>query len=83
MFTHIERLKPALLPVTSPVMSGMGMALPARSDASAEIDRRLDKPEGWLERACGVASRHVAGPGETQERWRPRPPHGGAEGCRA
>ncbi|WP_291201046.1 3-oxoacyl-[acyl-carrier-protein] synthase III C-terminal domain-containing protein [Hyphomonas sp.] len=67
MFTHIERLKPALLPVTSSVVSGMGMALPAHLMASTEIDRRLGKQEGWLERACGVASRHVAGPGETQE----------------
>lgn len=67
MFTHIERLKPALLPVTSPVMTGMGMALPARLVASTEIDQRLGKPNGWLERACGVASRHVAGPDETQE----------------
>jgi 3-oxoacyl-[acyl-carrier-protein] synthase III len=67
MFTHMERLKPALLPVTSPVMSGMGMALPAHLVASTEIDQRLGKPNGWLERACGVASRHVAGPDETQE----------------
>jgi 3-oxoacyl-[acyl-carrier-protein] synthase-3 len=67
MFTHIERLKPGLLPITSPVMAGMGMALPARLVTSAEIDRRLGKADGWLEAACGVASRHVAGAGETQE----------------
>lgn len=68
MFTHIERLRPSLIPVTSPVISGMGVALPAQLTASAEIDRRLGKPEGWLERTCGVASRHVAAPEETQER---------------
>ncbi|MDP3458697.1 MAG: 3-oxoacyl-[acyl-carrier-protein] synthase III C-terminal domain-containing protein [Hyphomonas sp.] len=67
MFTHIERLRPAVLPATSPLVSGFGMALPGTSLASSEIDRRLGKPEGWLERACGVASRPVAGPGETQE----------------
>jgi len=67
MFTHIERLRPAVLPAASPLLSGFGMALPDRSLTSAEIDSRLGKPGGWLERACGVASRPVAGPGETQE----------------
>ncbi len=67
MFTHKERLRPATLPATSPVLSGFGLAMPERLVASAEIDRRLGKPEGWLERACGVASRPVAGANETQE----------------
>jgi len=67
MFTHIERAKPAVLPVTSPELSGFGMALPGKLLASTEIDQRLGKPAGWLEAACGVASRPVAGPGETQE----------------
>ncbi len=68
MFTHIERSLPAVLPATSPSLSGFGMALPESSLASSEIDRRLGKDEGWLERACGVASRPVACLGETQER---------------
>lgn len=67
MFTHKERLRPTVLPATSPVLSGFGLAMPERLVASAEIDRRLGKPEGWLERACGVASRPVAGANETQE----------------
>jgi 3-oxoacyl-[acyl-carrier-protein] synthase-3 len=67
MFTHKKRLRPATLPATSPVLSGFGLAMPERLVASAEIDRRLGKPEGWLERACRVASRPVAGANETQE----------------
>ncbi len=67
MFTHIERQTQSCLPASAPVVSGMGMALPSRLVSSAEIDRRLGKPEGWLERACGVAARPVAGPGDTQE----------------
>ncbi len=67
MFTHKERLRPATLPATSPVLSGFGLAMPERLVASAEIDHRLGKPEGWLESACGVASRPVAGANETQE----------------
>lgn len=67
MFTHIERLRPALLPATSPVLAGFAAALPAQNVASADIDARLGKPAGWLEAACGVASRPVAGEGETQE----------------
>jgi len=50
------------------VLSGFGAALPRRLMPSSEIDARLGKPQGWLERACGVASRHVASPDETQER---------------
>jgi 3-oxoacyl-[acyl-carrier-protein] synthase-3 len=68
MFTHIQRHRPQTLPATSPVLSGFGAALPGKLVASVEIDRRLGKAEGWLERACGVVSRHVAGPDETQER---------------
>lgn len=67
MFTHIERQTQSCLPAGAPVVSGMGMALPSRLVSSAEIDRRLGRPEGWLERACGVAARPVAGPGDTQE----------------
>lgn len=67
MFTHLKSLRPAILPATSPVLSGFGAALPGTLVASAEIDVRLGKPQGWLEAACGVASRHVAGPQETQE----------------
>ncbi|MEQ9505439.1 MAG: 3-oxoacyl-[acyl-carrier-protein] synthase III C-terminal domain-containing protein [Hyphomonas sp.] len=67
MFTHIERTRHNVLPATSPVLSGYGMAMPQTLLTSADIDRRLGKPEGWLERACGVASRPVVGPGETQE----------------
>lgn len=68
MFTHIERLRPAVLPSTSPSISGIGMALPDASLDSSEIDRRLGKAAGWLESVCGVATRPVANPGETQER---------------
>lgn len=68
MFTHIERVRPAILPATSPVLAGFGMALPEKLLTSAEIDRRLGKPDGWLEDACGVASRPVVSAGETQER---------------
>lgn len=50
------------------MLAGFGAALPARSLASAEIDHRLGKPKGWLEAACGVVSRPVAGEGETQEK---------------
>lgn len=67
MFTHIERARHSFLPATSPVLSGYGMAMPETLLTSADIDQRLGKPEGWLERACGVTSRPVAGPGETQE----------------
>ena len=67
MFTHIEREKSATLPATSPVIAGTGMALPQRLVPSSEIDQRLGKPDGWLEAACGVASRAVASAGETQE----------------
>jgi 3-oxoacyl-[acyl-carrier-protein] synthase III len=67
MFTHIERVRPSVLPATSPVLAGYGMATPAVLLASVDIDKRLGKPGGWLERACGVASRPVVGPGETQE----------------
>ena len=68
MFTHIERSRPAVLPATSPSLTGFGMALPETLLASSEIDRRLGKASGWLETACGVATRHVVRPGETQER---------------
>jgi 3-oxoacyl-[acyl-carrier-protein] synthase III len=68
MFTHIERSRPAVLPATSPSLTGFGMALPETLLASSEIDRRLGKAAGWLEAACGVATRHVVRPGETQER---------------
>ena len=67
MFTHVERLRPAALPATSPALTGFGAALPRELRASADIDDRLGKPNGWLEAACGVASRHVAAPHETQE----------------
>lgn len=68
MFTHIEPLTQSCLPASAPVLAGMGMALPSGEVSSAEIDRRLGKPEGWLERACGVAVRPVAAPEDTQER---------------
>lgn len=67
MFTHIERLRPAALPATSPCLAGFGAALPAELRPSADIDVQLGKPSGWLEAACGVASRHVAASHETQE----------------
>lgn len=67
MFTHIERKASSCLPVAAPVLSGMGMALPSQDVTSAELDRRLGRPEGWLERVCGVARRPVAGPEDTQE----------------
>lgn len=67
MFTHIERQTRSCLPAGAPVLSGMGLGLPSREVSSAEIDRRLGKPEGWLERACGVARRPVAAPEDTQE----------------
>jgi len=76
MFTHIERTATTVLPAASPVVAGLGICLPETLLMSSEIDRRLGRPDGWLEAACGVASRPVAGAGETQE-------HLGAAAARA
>ncbi len=42
------------------------MALPALRLPSSDIDKRLERPNGWLERTCGVRYRHVV-QDETQE----------------
>ncbi|RRH73558.1 3-oxoacyl-ACP synthase III family protein [Falsigemmobacter faecalis] len=47
-------------------LCGTGSALPQRRLTSAEIDHRLNRPEGWLEAACGVQSRYEVAPGEDQ-----------------
>lgn len=44
-----------------------GICLPGERVGSAAIDARLGLPEGWLEQACGVRTRTVAAPAETQE----------------
>jgi len=52
-------------PVASIV--GMGVFLPRTVVSSREIDARLGRNAGWLERSCGVRLRHVVTPEETQE----------------
>lgn len=48
-------------------ITGTGEALPRRMVASSEIDQALGKDRGWLESACGVATRPKVSDGETQE----------------
>lgn len=46
---------------------GMGVQLPRAVMSSRELDVRLGRPPGWLERSCGVRQRHVASDDESQE----------------
>jgi 3-oxoacyl-[acyl-carrier-protein] synthase-3 len=45
----------------------MGVFLPRTIVSSQEIDARLGRSAGWLERSCGVRRRHVVAEDETQE----------------
>lgn len=49
------------------VISGIGVCLPRKAVASRDLDAELGLKPGWLERNCGVRSRHVASSDETQE----------------
>jgi len=46
---------------------GMGVYLPRNVVSSRDMDTRLGKGAGWLERNCGVRLRHVVSADETQE----------------
>jgi len=48
-------------------ISGLGIALPRTMVSSGEIDVRLGKKTGWLEKTCGVRTRPVISADETQE----------------
>jgi 3-oxoacyl-[acyl-carrier-protein] synthase III len=54
-------------PTVGVSIAGLGISLPAAHVASTYFDMMLDLPQGWIGRHCGVQSRHVAGPDETQE----------------
>lgn len=45
----------------------MGVCLPETIVESRQLEAELGLRPGWLERNCGVRTRHVAGVGETQE----------------
>ena len=47
-------------------LRGTGLSLPARRLGSAFLDRRIGKPEGWIEANCGVRERFVC-EAETQD----------------
>src|SRR5436190_2052333 len=52
-------------PITSGI-AGLGVALPARSVSSGELEARLGVGAGWLERRTGIRARRHA-TGETLE----------------
>ena len=51
---------------TSFSLRGTGLSLPARKLSSEFLDRRIGKPEGWIEANCGVRERFVC-EAETQD----------------
>ncbi|MEZ5997334.1 MAG: 3-oxoacyl-[acyl-carrier-protein] synthase III C-terminal domain-containing protein [Hyphomonas sp.] len=52
--------------LTSAVL-GTGSRTGGQLVLSSGLDERLGKPRGWLERTCGVTSRPMIAPGESQE----------------
>ncbi len=57
------------LPIPTPVglraaVLGIGAALPARREPSAETERRLGLPPGWIVQRTGIRERPLVGPDE-------------------
>ena len=46
-------------------IAGSGIQLPALRRDNCWFDQRFAQPAGWTEHHCGIASRPLAGPGET------------------
>jgi len=59
-----------------PALGGLGIYLPRNVVSSRDLDAQLGLRPGWLERNCGVKTRHVVSGDETQE-------YMGAEAARA
>lgn len=53
--------------VPVPMMAGIGVYLPRNVVLSRDLDAKLGLRDGWLQRNCGVAQRHVVSGDETQE----------------
>jgi 3-oxoacyl-[acyl-carrier-protein] synthase III len=68
--TATARPVPALGPApdgtrrTGAAIASVGVSLPERAVASAEIERRLGLADSWIERRTGIRSRRIAGAGE-------------------
>lgn len=45
-------------------IAGMGHYVPDRIVSNGEIEKRLDLPEGWIERRTGIRQRRYAAPGQ-------------------
>lgn len=58
-----DTTKPAILPIT--ILSS-GKALPGSKVTSAELDVRLSKPAGWVQKRSGIVYRFYAHKGESQ-----------------
>ena len=64
----IRNIEPAASTlVASTRISGLAHYLPEQVLESVELDKRMGKPDGWLESLCGVAARSVAGETDSQE----------------
>lgn len=64
----IRQIEPALAtPMTTTRISGLAHHLPEQILESVEMDTRLGKQPGWLEKQCGVAARSIASASDTQE----------------
>lgn len=50
--------------MTGTVVAGTGMAVPSKVLTSAELERGLGLPAGWIERRSGIRERRLAAPDE-------------------
>ena len=55
---------PATLPARRAAVLGVGAALPTRREPSAETERRLGLPPGWIVQRTGIRERPLVGPDE-------------------
>ncbi|WP_203294642.1 3-oxoacyl-ACP synthase III family protein [Maricaulis parjimensis] len=66
--TLIRQIEPAAATrIATARITGMAHHLPSRILESKSVDQRYGKPDGWLEKLCGVRSRSIAAEADTQE----------------
>jgi 3-oxoacyl-[acyl-carrier-protein] synthase-3 len=52
-------------PIRGAAIAAVGVSVPARLVANAEIEGRIGLAEGWIERRTGIASRRIAAAGDS------------------
>ncbi len=60
----VEKHVGRVVPVQRSVVLGLGAALPAQREPSAEAERRLGLPPGWILERTGIRERPLAAPDE-------------------